>query len=114
MPKVTEEAYLCRVNAGAFVVTIDGRTISTTTIPSAAAHMCASIFGSFQPGRFIEFLNDNQNTDGHPPAQLFSVHQGRVTRIRAARFQTQQVSVSASSQTTWPLNAKAILSLANK
>jgi putative DNA primase/helicase len=27
------------------------------------AIMCASIFGSFQPGRFIEFLNDNQNTD---------------------------------------------------
>lgn len=39
MSKVTEEAYLCRVNPMSFVVGIDGRTISTTAIPSAAAHM---------------------------------------------------------------------------
>jgi hypothetical protein len=27
------------------------------------AIMCVSIFGSFQPGRFVEFMNDSQNTD---------------------------------------------------
>jgi hypothetical protein len=39
MPKVTEEAYLCRVNSGNFVVEISGRTLTTTSIPSAARHM---------------------------------------------------------------------------
>lgn len=39
MPKVTEEAYLVRVNKGNFVVSIDGRTISTTPILSAAMHL---------------------------------------------------------------------------
>jgi hypothetical protein len=51
MPKVTEEAYLVRVNAGAFVVMIDGRTISTTTIPSAAAHMAYEV-----ADRMVQFL----------------------------------------------------------
>jgi hypothetical protein len=41
MPKLTHEAYLVRVTSGSFVVEIDGgsRTITTTSIPSAAQHM---------------------------------------------------------------------------
>lgn len=51
MPKVTEEAFLCRVNAMSFVVAIDGRTISTTTIPSAARHM-----GYAEADRMVQWL----------------------------------------------------------
>jgi hypothetical protein len=39
MSRVTQEAYLCRVTSGNFVTEISGRTITTTSIPSAAQHM---------------------------------------------------------------------------
>jgi hypothetical protein len=39
MLKVTHQAYLVRVTPGNFVVSIDGRTITTTSIPSAAQHL---------------------------------------------------------------------------
>jgi len=39
IPRVTEEGFLCRVSSNSFVAEIDGNTISTTPIPSAAKHM---------------------------------------------------------------------------
>jgi hypothetical protein len=39
MPRVTEEAWLCRASEGNFVVDLDGKTISTTSVPSYALFM---------------------------------------------------------------------------
>lgn len=39
MPNVLDHAFLVQVTPGNFVVDLDGRTISTTSVPSAALHL---------------------------------------------------------------------------